>query len=588
MSRAERRRPRVAGTYRRVFAEARAYRPHIGALLALGVLASALTLLTPLPLTIAVDSGLGSHRPPGFLRVLGIGHSGTGVLLAAALLFVAIAVLNALQQLAVTVLSSWTGERLVLEFRGRLFRHVQQLSFAYHDAQGTSDSTYRIQWDAPSMQHIAIDGVLPFLTAGLTVVGMIYVTALIDWRLALVSLSVVPVLLALFVVYSARMRQSWHETKALESSALSVVHEALGALRVVKAFGQEGREHRRFASRSARSVRARVRLSAIEGMFGLLVGTTVAIGTAAVLYVGIRRVQARAITLGELLLVMGYLTQLYEPLRTIAQKAGDLQSSVAGAERCFALLDLVPEPRERPDPRPLRRARGEIWFDRVSFAYDREPVLRDVSVHVAAGSRVGIAGPTGAGKSTLVGLLTRFYDPTEGRILLDGVDLREHRLADLRQQFAIVLQEPVLFSTSIAENIAYGRAGARREEIEAAARAADAHDFVSALPDGYDTPVGERGMRLSGGERQRVSLARAFLKDAPILILDEPTSSIDMRTEANIMEAIERLMRGRTTLMIAHRLSTLEGCDIRLEIDLGRVRTVTPAPSLGRFAGAPA
>jgi ATP-binding cassette subfamily B protein len=263
----------------------------------------------------------------------------------------------------------------------------------------------------------------------------------------------------------------------------------------------------------------------------------------------------------------------------MSKRAGSLQNYLASAERVFALLDEEPDVKERPEAIPLRRARGEIVFDEVTFGYGEErPVLQHVSVRVRPGARVGVIGATGAGKTTLVSLLNRFFDPTAGSIRLDGVDLRAYKVADLRAQFAIVLQEPLLFSTSVGENIAYARPDARLDEIVDAARAAGAHDFIVALPDGYDTVVGERGVRLSGGERQRISLARAFLKDAPVLILDEPTSSVDVRTEAAIMSAMHRLMEGRTTFMIAHRLSTLDGCNQRIEVDGGRVSQVTHAP----------
>jgi ATP-binding cassette subfamily B protein len=364
--------------------------------------------------------------------------------------------------------------------------------------------------------------------------------------------------------------------KKLESGAMSVVQEALSAVRVVQAFGREEHEEQRFVRRFQEGMWARIRYTLASSRYSLMVGLTTSVGTAAVLYIGARSVQTGRITIGDLVLVMAYLSQLYAPLKTMSKKAGSLQGYLASAERAFALLDEEPDVKERPGACPLPRARGEIVFHDVSFAYDGgRPVLQDVSIRVGAGTRVGVAGATGAGKTTLVSLLNRFYDPTKGRILLDGFDLREYRLADLRNQFAIVLQEPLLFATSIAENIAYARPGASREEIVAAARAAGAHDFIAALPNGYDTRVGERGMRLSGGERQRISLARAFLKDAPVLILDEPTSSVDVHTEATIMEAMYRLMEGRTTFMIAHRLSTLDGCDERIELASGRVARAT-------------
>jgi ATP-binding cassette subfamily B protein len=273
---------------------------------------------------------------------------------------------------------------------------------------------------------------------------------------------------------------------------------------------------------------------------------------------------------------MGYLAQLYAPLQTMSKGATSLQASLASAERAFALLDEEADVAERPRAQPITRARGAVAFRHLSFAYGQDrPALSDVSFEVEPGTRVGIVGTTGAGKTTLVSLLMRFYDPTAGQILLDGVDLRDYRLADLRNQFALVLQEPVLFSTSIAENIAYARPGATEEEVMGAARAANAHDFIIRLPHGYQTQVGERGMQLSGGERQRVALARAFLKDAPLLILDEPTSSVDVRTEATILEAMQRLMEGRTTFIIAHRLNTVEGCRVRLHIEHGQLVRLT-------------
>jgi ATP-binding cassette subfamily B protein len=405
----------------------------------------------------------------------------------------------------------------------------------------------------------------------------IYVIFLLDWQLALVALAISPFLFFGARAYGQRLRPRWRKVYQLDSSALSVVEETLGALRVVNAFGQEAREGERFVRRSNESLRTRVRTAFVERSFTLLVGLATAAGTAAVLFIGVRNVLSGALTLGDLLLVMGYLTQLYTPLNNLGNSGATLQGSLASAERAFSLLDEAPGIIERPNARGLSHASGAVAFRDVSFAYreGERPVLREVSFEVSPGTRVGISGATGAGKTTLVSLLTRFHDPTAGRILLDGVDLRDYRIADLRNQFAIVLQEPVLFSTSIAENIAYARPDASEQEIIEAAKAAGAHEFIEGLPEGYETEVGERGMSLSGGERQRISLARAFLKDAPILILDEPTSSVDTKTEAVIMEAMERLMRGRTTFMIAHRLGTLASCGMRLEVEDGHLVDTT-------------
>jgi ATP-binding cassette subfamily B protein len=385
-----------------------------------------------------------------------------------------------------------------------------------------------------------------------------------------------PILFLVSQAYRQHFRSQSQEIKQLESSVLSVIQEVLAAVRVVKAFGQEDREQQRFIARSGEGMRARVRLILAESSFSLLIGLTTAAGTAAVLFIGIRHIQSGVLTLGQMLLVMGYLSQLYTPLRTIGRKVGSLQAHLASAERAFSLLDEAPDVAERPNARPLARASGTVMFRNVSFAYGKDRlVLDNVSFEISAGARVGIVGTTGAGKTTLVSLLMRFYDPDAGQILLDGVDLRDYKLADLRNQFAIVLQESVLFSTSIAENIAYARPGVSSDEIIAAAKAANAHEFIVSLLRGYETPVGERGMQLSGGERQRIALARAFLKDAPILVLDEPTSSVDVKTESGIMEAMECLMKGRTAFIIAHRLSTLKNCDVLLQIENGQPIAVT-------------
>jgi len=577
-------RPTDVMLWRRLLADSWPYRAQLVALFGIGLLQTPVAILTPLPLKLAVDSALGQVPLPAWLRPLGTGHSPQLALAAAAALLVAVALLRQLQALADRWTRSTLIERQTLDLRARLFLHAQQLSLAHHDRRGTSDAIGRIEKDVRESQSIVVESLFPSIAACFTLGGMLLVTARIDWQLALASVAIGPALFLLNRYYRMRLRTRWHQVRALETSALAVVQEVLVSLRVVKSFGQEEREHQRFRQRSGEGMRARLQLTLAEGGYGLQVGMLTALGGAVVLLIGVRHTQSGQLTLGELLMVMAYLNQIYEPLRTLSKRAVGMQSKLASAERVFALLDAEPDVADRPGARAIGRARGVLEFQNVSFGYEADrQVLHEVSFTAPAAARVGLAGSTGAGKSTLIGLLLRLHDPSSGRILLDGVDLRDYRLADLRRQYAIVLQESVLFSATIGENIAYARPDAAHDDIVHAAVAANAHEFISQLPRGYDTPVGERGMLLSGGERQRITLARAFLRDAPILVLDEPTSAVDVRSEALIMEALERLMRGRTTLTVAHRLSTLERCDLRLELEHGRL---VPVPAV-RAGGLP-
>ena len=561
--------------YRQLLAEARPYWPHLLLLALVSLLATPIALFTPVPLKIAVDSIAGGAPVPAFYRAVlppAVLDSVTGLVIFTALLMIGIAVVDELQSFAAWLLEIYTGERLVLDFRAKLFGHIQRLSLSYHDTKGTADSMYRLQSDAQSIQNITVNGVLPFVSSAFSLVAMLYVITRIDWVLAVVAVAAIPFLYWTTRASIGRLRESWKQVRELESSAMSVLQEVLGSIRVVKAFIREDHEQERFVSRSRTRITELLRVVLLQMKFDLSISLLIATTSAVTLSLGILHVRAGTLTLGNLLLVIGYLAQLYSPLRTMSRKTSQLQSSLAGAERALAVLDEAPDVPERHHARPLARAVGAVDFRHVTFGYgDGPPVLRGVSFEIPPGASVGIAGPTGAGKTTLLSLLTRFYDPTSGQILLDGVDLRDLRLKDLRDQFAIVQQDAVLFSTSIADNILYAKPGASQRQVEDAARAANAHDFIVALPQGYDTVVGERGMRLSGGERQRIALARAFLKDAPILLLDEPTSSVDIHTEAVIMDALHRLMAGRTTFLIAHRLSTLESCDIRLTVDGGSV-----------------
>ncbi len=565
--------------YRRLLQFTRGCWPEVAGIFFLAVLSTPLSLLLPLPLKIAVDCVLGSEPLPHFVAVLApvkAQATAWGRLLIAAGLLLAISTVRSLQSLASWLLQTYTGEKLVLDLRKGLFWHVQRLSLRFHERRGAKDTAYRIEHDAPSIQYIVVQGVVPFFTAILTLIAMIYVTARIDWQLAVIALGLSPVLALLARGSNRRTRTGWTRVRELDSSAMLVMHEALSGARAVKAFGQEQQEDRRFFRKSAQRMQEQLRLASVQAGFHVLIGFTIALGTTAALVVGIMQVRAHVLSVGELLLVMAYMGQLNEPLRLMSTKVPEMQSWRASAERAFALLDEEPEMLERSDALALPRVSGTVSFRNVSFGYrSGEHVLHDISFEIPAGARVGLAGPSGSGKSTLMNLLVRFYDPDRGQVLLDRQDIRDFRLADLRDQFSLVLQQPILFTTTLAGNIAYGRPGAARDEIIAAAQAANAHEFINRLPQGYDTLIGERGVQLSGGEAQRVALARAFLKQAPILIMDEATSAVDVATEAAIVEATESLMRGRTTFIIAHRLTTIDNCDLLIVLKDGRAVLTT-------------
>jgi ATP-binding cassette subfamily B protein len=567
--------------YLRALREVRPFWPHLLAILALALIETPLGLVAPLPMKVILDSVLGGAPPPAWFDPARLGLE-PGTLLALAIgLTLVLAALALGHRLGAWFFREWTAERMVHAFRVKLYGRMLESAALGRDAAASQDLAYRISSDAPAIQWTAIYGFIPVAQSLTALAATFAVTWTLSHKLAAVALATALPMLALVHFNQRALKVRWHAVKEHESEAGAVLQETIGGLRIVATFGQERRETARFRDATRRSYRAKFGVIRYQGAIDGLLGLVTAAGGAAILALGTLDVLARSMSVGDLVLAMTYVAQLHAPLTALGTHFSGQQQAVASAERAFALLDAPPAVAERLGARPLAAAEGRIELRGVGFGYPgRGTVLDGVDVAIPAGARIGIVGATGSGKSSLVSLLMRFLDPAEGRILLDGIDIRELRLADLRRQYAVVPQEPLLFSASIAENIAYGRPDAGMDEIVAAARAAQAHDFIMRLPEGYATPVGERGAKLSGGERQRIAIARAFLKNAPILILDEPTSALDGATEALVLEGLERLMAGRTTLMIAHRLETLSGLDMILRVEDGRVLCVSAAGGL--------
>jgi ATP-binding cassette, subfamily B, bacterial len=554
----------------RVFPYLRPFRKLAGFSLLLSVGVTLVALAQPWPVAFVIDSVVGGQPAPGWVD--SIFGASTGALIAVAV--GATLLLTALHG-GFTVINEYLTTKITqhmgLDFRGELFQHLTRLSLAYHDRQRLGMTMYRLNTQATAIGSIVI-GLPEIAESLLMVAGMAYITYLIDPLLALLAVAVMPFIAYSTTFYANRIEPELYRVRGLEGMNMAIAHEAMSMLRVILAFGRERQSYENWRSQGETAVAARVKLTVKQTAFQLAVQLITAAGTAAVLGFGAYKALNGQISIGELTVVLSYIASIYQPLEQLTTTLTAYQQYFIGWRHALALLEVEPEVTENPDARKLEAVRGELKLDGVCFGYEsREHVLNDVSFEVSAGESVAIVGPTGAGKSTLASLLPRFFDPQEGRVTIDGNDVRDLTLASLRDQFSIVLQEPLLFRTSIVENIRYGKPGAKMKEVQAAAKAANIHDFITSLPDGYKTRLGERGAQISGGERQRIAVARAFLRDSPILILDEPTSSIDSKTESVILDALDRLMEGRTAILIAHRLSTLRSVDKIVVLNEGQL-----------------
>jgi len=528
-----------------------------------------LELAKPWPLKIVVDDVLGGRS----LGWAGVGTLGRPALLAVACLAL-VAIYGLLGVLSVTsnYATIKVGQQMVNDFRSELYAHLQRLSLAFHSRRQVGDLLYRLTSDTFAIQTLTMNGFFPVITSVVLLVGMLGVMLRLDWVLTLIALAVVPLLFGAIVMLSRRITVLATDARIKESAVWAIAQRTIGAIRVIQAFTTEEEEHRRFVATSGASLAANLRLYTSQTVYTACVNVVVAAGTAAVLWFGVTHVLAGKLTVGEVLVFTSYLASLYAPINSLMQTYGLVQGARVGAERVFEILETAPDLRDGTRPLAREEVRGAVTFEAVRFGYDpAQRVLEGVDFHVRAGEVVAIVGATGAGKTTLVSLVPRFYDPTAGRVLFDGIDVRDFQLKALRQQVAMVLQPPLVFPTTVRDNIAYGRPDATASAIEGAAHVAQLDDFLERLPEGLDTVVGEAGATLSAGEQLRITIARAVLRDAPILILDEPTSALDATTEARVMQGLEALMAGRTTFVIAHRLSTVRRADVILVLDAGRI-----------------
>ena len=532
-------------------------------------------LLEPWPLKVVFDSVLRTKKAPDWLsRVITnlMGQDKLAVLQFAAIAVIVIAAIGAIGSYIEKRTITEVGQRVMHELRRTFYWHIQRLSMAYHDHKQTGDVISTVTTDIDSIQSAITSGILDFLYYSLTLLGMIGVMFYLDWRFTLIALSVLPVLCMVVYTFTRRIKKASRAVRKKEAEIVSTLQEVLSSIRIVKAFAREEYEQQRFEAESTESVDLALKARNIKAKLTPAVDIIVASGTALVLWFGARQVLEGVLTPGVLVVFFLYLGKMYKPMRELSKMSDTYSKAMVGYDRIKEFLAIDLQVKDLPDARLAPQFKGAIEFEQVNFSYLPEhQVLKDVSLKIEPGQVAAVVGPTGCGKSTLISLIPRFYDPQSGCIKIDGVDVRRYRRRSVRQQMSFVLQETLLFRAPIWQNIAYGKPEATRAEIVHAAELANADEFIRRLPQGYDTMVGERGVTLSGGQRQRIAIARAIIRNSPILILDEPSTGLDAASEKLVMEGLDRLMQHKTTIMVAHRMSTVQNADVIFVLQDGEI-----------------
>jgi subfamily B ATP-binding cassette protein MsbA len=522
-------------------------------------------VLEPWPLKIVIDYVLQSKRPPDWMSAMvgWIGQNKLAVLNFAVAAVAVIAIAGALSSLLEKYLTTSVGQWVMHDLRRTLYHHIHRLSLAEHDAKRTGDLIGRVTSDIEAIQSFITTALLGILANVLTLLGIIGVMLYLNWRFTLISLSIAPVLFLVVYRFTRRIKKASRDVRKKESELVSIVEEVFSSIRVVKAFAREDYEERRFERQSLENVEMALVARSIKMKLSPIVDIVVATGTCLMLGYGARLVLAGQLTVGDMVVFLSYLGKMYKPMRDLSKMTDTVSKAAVGFERIREVLEIESGMRDQPGARPAARFKGKIEFDKISFGYNQDQlILKDVSFEIEPGQVAAFVGPTGSGKSTIISLVARFYDPVSGEVKIDGTNIRNYTMKSLRQQISFVLQETLLFHAPIWQNIAYGRPEASRAEIIRAAKLANADEFIEKMPEAYDTMVGERGVTLSGGQRQRIAIARAVIRNTPILVLDEPTSGLDAVSEQAVFEALDRLMAGKTCIVIAHHLATIRRAKI--------------------------